>query len=163
MGRTVETAAVKADQPTTLYRLFDENDQLLYVGITGAELYRLRQHSGDKSWWQLAVRATFTHYATRQEAEEAEYKAIKEEGPAFNLAGVTNPRPPTTIAAQPAPLPRLVDDDELAETFDRHCRRNFKMSSAELIEAIRRGDIRRDDRRLKAIANFMRDDWFVPQ
>ena len=67
----------------TLYRFFDAAGDLLYVGCTAHGAARLAGH-GDKSWWPKVAQATFEHFATRDEAAQAEALAIKEETPRFN-------------------------------------------------------------------------------
>lgn len=69
---------------TALYRYFDEDDRLLYVGITKALRTRTAQHASRSSWSEFSVRSTITRYPTRREAEDAERLAIVEEKPLFN-------------------------------------------------------------------------------
>lgn len=71
--------------PTSLYRFFDADDQLLYVGITKRGRGRWDQHAKDKSWWHLVVRCEVEHYPDRPAAEAAEKAAIQAEHPRFNV------------------------------------------------------------------------------
>lgn len=88
--------------PTTLYRFFDERDQLLYVGIAGNPGRRFDQHAkgpDGKPWWPRVVRSTMEHFDTREAALAAEAAAIITEGPLHNVVhnrnpGVPLPRPP---------------------------------------------------------------------
>ncbi len=73
--------------PTTLYRLFDADDRLLYVGISLRLPRRIKEHSKDKPWWMDVTRSTFEHFPTRAEAQAAEAHAIIVENPAHNVAG----------------------------------------------------------------------------
>ncbi|MDX3109558.1 GIY-YIG nuclease family protein [Nonomuraea angiospora] len=77
---------------TTLYRFFDADGTLLYVGITDSPLGRHGQHAATQRWWHLVKTATFEHHPTRDLALAAETEAIKTEHPAFNAAGNDNPR-----------------------------------------------------------------------
>lgn len=72
-------------QKTTLYRYFDCDGQLLYVGITGNNLKRQSQHRRSAEWLDLAATATFQHYDDRASAEEAEKSAIRLECPVYNI------------------------------------------------------------------------------
>ena len=72
----------------TLYRFFDKDDRLLYVGISAKGADRLAQHAGDKDWFCYVTRATFEHYPTRKTALLAEAVAIKAEAPLYNVNGV---------------------------------------------------------------------------
>lgn len=66
-----------------LYRLFDSNSRLLYVGVTGNPQARLGQHKRrfgrDLDHW------TFQEYPGMTAVLQAEAQAITEESPAFNL------------------------------------------------------------------------------
>lgn len=72
---------------TTLYRFFDENDTLLYVGITIFMPQRARQHAKNSEWHRFATRAELEHFESREEALQAESIAIRTERPAYNIAG----------------------------------------------------------------------------
>lgn len=73
-------------EPTTLYRFFDENDLLLYVGISGNPGRRFAQHAGDKPWWNQVALSTMEHYDDRESALRAERQAIRNECPQYNVA-----------------------------------------------------------------------------
>ena len=75
------------EAPTALYRLYDAEDRLLYVGISGDLKERLKTHASLKPWWPDVVRKTVQWYATRADAAEAEIKAIGSERPLHNVAG----------------------------------------------------------------------------
>jgi predicted GIY-YIG superfamily endonuclease len=70
----------------TLYRFYDQNDQLLYVGITKFFEPRLKQHYKNADWFFETARVTLEHYQTRQDVERAESVAIKTEKPIYNIA-----------------------------------------------------------------------------
>lgn len=71
-------------QPTALYRWYDDNGQLLYVGITGSLAGRQDAHGRKSSWAEFAARSTVERYPERAAAEQAEVTAIKAERPLFN-------------------------------------------------------------------------------
>lgn len=71
---------------TTLYRHFDEQGTLLYVGISNDAIYRLKQHAGDKKCWVDDIASmTIERFATRSDAMIAEKNAIKNELPKYNI------------------------------------------------------------------------------
>lgn len=70
----------------TLYRFFDDEGVLLYVGITEAPLVRLDGHAAVQPWWHLVATASYEHFPTRAQARDAEVAAIQSEQPAFNVA-----------------------------------------------------------------------------
>ena len=82
-----------APERTALYRLYDVDDRLLYVGISENPERRWQTHSytARNTWWPRVARNDVTWHATRDEAAEAERKAIATEGPLFNIAGVPSP------------------------------------------------------------------------
>lgn len=85
------------DQPTALYRFFDGDDQLIYVGISNSALRRIAQHREAKAWFGSCTRVTFEHYPTRAEALEAERRAVAEENPRENI--LLRARRPSVLAA----------------------------------------------------------------
>lgn len=72
---------------TTVYRFYDEDWRLLYVGISKQIPMRLRSHNSEKPWWTDACTLTLEHYPTRHEALAAEAAAIVTENPVYNIAG----------------------------------------------------------------------------
>lgn len=73
-----------ASQQTTLYRVYDQAGQLLYVGISKNALKRFGEHSMSQPWWGDGTTVKMQHYPTRAEALAAEEAAIKSERPAHN-------------------------------------------------------------------------------
>jgi predicted GIY-YIG superfamily endonuclease len=70
---------------TVLYRFYNSQGSLLYIGITNNFDARLRQHLRDKPWAGQIARKTITTYATRQAALNAEVQAIRRERPRHNI------------------------------------------------------------------------------
>lgn len=77
--------------PTALYRYFDAEDQLLYIGITGDLAVREVTHIRDSSWMDFAARATIERHPTRRAALDAEREAIQAESPLFNVTHNDSP------------------------------------------------------------------------
>lgn len=73
-----------ADRAHTLYRLFDSEDNLLYVGVTFMLGNRLYEHS-KKHWWPDVARRELVMFENRREALEAEREAIRTEDPRHNI------------------------------------------------------------------------------
>lgn len=74
----------KSIQKTTLYRYFNSDDRLLYVGITGDNTKRQSQHKRNSFWFGEIAKATFQHFDNRGEAAQAEVTAIQNEQPLYN-------------------------------------------------------------------------------
>ena len=69
---------------TALYRHFDKDDQLLYVGISLNHVARLAQHRDGSHWYEEIAQVTIEWHGTRVEAELAESRAIGSESPKHN-------------------------------------------------------------------------------
>jgi DNA-binding transcriptional regulator YhcF (GntR family)/predicted GIY-YIG superfamily endonuclease len=77
--------------PTALYRLYDADDELLYVGISADPEGRWKQHSASATaagWWPQVTRKEVRWFPTREAADEAETAAIEAEHPLHNRAKV---------------------------------------------------------------------------
>lgn len=72
-------------QSNTLYRMFDSNGRLLYVGITAHPPARFRSHQEQKYWWERVTQITVQNFDSRAELEEAERVAIVTETPFYNV------------------------------------------------------------------------------
>ena len=67
-----------------LYRHFDSEGQLLYVGVSLNALGRLQEHRQTSHWSGSITRVDITHWRSRQDSLLAEQMAIKAEKPLFN-------------------------------------------------------------------------------
>ena len=70
---------------TYLYRHFDKEGNLLYVGISLSFTKRLKQHSDNSHWFDLITNVTIENFQNRSDALEAERVSIQKENPLFNL------------------------------------------------------------------------------
>jgi predicted GIY-YIG superfamily endonuclease len=80
-----------SDDITALYRLYDSENALLYVGITVSLRNRMVQHALCQPWWAQVARKTVAWYPDRQDAAAAELTAIKDECPRHNKVVRSNP------------------------------------------------------------------------
>lgn len=69
---------------TTLYRLYDLDGALLYVGITHQWAQRKHEHASRQPWWREVTSMAFEEFPTREEAAAAEFCAITTESPCYN-------------------------------------------------------------------------------
>ncbi len=94
-----------SQQPHVLYRFYDANDALLYVGITCNPTRRMEKHRGEKPWWTQVARISLEQYGDRQSVLAAERAAIGAERPLHNIrmngSGSTQP----TAVSAPGSLP----------------------------------------------------------
>lgn len=67
-----------------LYRFFDSNNDLLYVGITNDPVERFEWHAKNSMWWNYSTRREIEEKTSRRQAFRDETKAIKAERPIFN-------------------------------------------------------------------------------
>lgn len=70
---------------TKLYRHFDNNKKLLYVGISLNSVARLAQHRDAAHWFDDIATVTIETFSTREEALAAERNAIVNENPVCNI------------------------------------------------------------------------------
>ena len=80
-----ENTAV-SNKKTDLYRHFDSEGMLLYIGISFHTLFRLADHRGESSWYDNIRTVTIEKFPSREAAEQAERAAIKSELPKHNEA-----------------------------------------------------------------------------
>src|SRR5438132_2180190 len=74
-------------EPTAVYRFFDADDALLYIGISidPDERWKAHRYGTDRNGWpKEAVRRTIEWRDSRPEALKAEEEAIKAERPLYN-------------------------------------------------------------------------------
>lgn len=70
--------------PAWVYRIYDTQGRLIYVGETLNLVVRLAAH-GDKWWGTQIAKVKAKVYPNRGEAQAAERAAIKAERPRFNI------------------------------------------------------------------------------
>lgn len=157
-------------EPTYVYRFYDRDRALLYVGVTKAPKERFSQHAATKAWWGEVDRRELRLCASRTEALRREARAIREEEPRHNivvpalwvmdqLVDQVNRQRSGEVAA---PSWTLLDPEELVRLLNRQTKRHFKMPADVFVEAYRNGDIDRDDERLRFVANLIgAQDWIA--
>lgn len=69
---------------TALYRLYDAEHDLLYVGISRTPSERFKAHAHDKNWWHLVAFVDLTWFDSYAAARDAEIAAHLSERPPFN-------------------------------------------------------------------------------
>ena len=70
--------------PCELYKHYDANGDLLYVGITVSTIRRTREHIKRAEWYDQIVRIEISRFISREDAIKAEEVAIHVEKPRFN-------------------------------------------------------------------------------
>lgn len=89
--RLTDEFEITRQLPVFVYRLYDADGLLLYVGISSDLADRFGTHAGNKWWWPDVARRTAEGYSTREEALTAEDEAIRTEAPLFNRQGIDLP------------------------------------------------------------------------
>ena len=88
------------DRLHALYRFFDAEGRLLYIGISMNPPYRFGQHADDKPWWAEVARIAMETFPDRSAVLAAERRAIQTEQPLYNVVhNRTNKTP--AIPGQP--------------------------------------------------------------
>lgn len=78
---------------TGLYRHYDKDNNLLYVGISISSIARFGAHKSTSTWAYDSVKMTTEWFETRHEAQQAEKDAITKECPIYNIqhnTGIAN-------------------------------------------------------------------------
>lgn len=74
-----------SSKPTDVYRLYDVDGNLLYVGVAVNGYARLDAHKRYMHWWPLVARVVMTRYENRRVALAVEAVAIRDENPIHNV------------------------------------------------------------------------------
>jgi hypothetical protein len=72
---------------SAVYRLFNAEGLLLYVGCTNSMPQRWRGHSRTQPWWHEVESWTNHWFTTRAVAKSEESRAIARENPKYNIIG----------------------------------------------------------------------------
>lgn len=73
-----------------LYRQYDADGVLLYVGMSISTMTRLRGHKSTSHWFKSVVFIALERFETLEECAEAEKQAIRNEHPLFNQKCVSS-------------------------------------------------------------------------
>ena len=73
----------------TVYRAFDGDGGLLYVGYSSDVRRRIDRHRDSSRWFEFAAHFTFEDFPTQRMALQAEAKAIRTEYPEYNKSLAT--------------------------------------------------------------------------
>lgn len=93
---------------TSLYRHFDKDGRLLYVGISHSFMARLSRHASASHWyWDIAT-VSVEHHRSRDHALYAEALAIRDENPIHNVVRPV-PLDPDATTILPYSEPRLLN------------------------------------------------------
>lgn len=76
-----------------LYRHYDSNFELLYVGITDVLSRRTSEHEAGADWFESVTRTTVEYFTSRDRALRGERLAIAMERPIHNVRRDTGPLP----------------------------------------------------------------------
>ena len=71
--------------PHYLYRHYDANNNLLYIGITKDIAVRTNEHKRTSRWIKLSSRIELENHKGTYAAAHAEERAIKKERPIYNI------------------------------------------------------------------------------
>jgi excinuclease UvrABC nuclease subunit len=85
------------DNKCALYRHFNAEGVLLYVGISLRPFSRFKEHKTHSGWADQIANMAIEYFPTRTEAMAAETKAVQEEEPLHNIR-LRKPKPMVRIA-----------------------------------------------------------------
>lgn len=95
-----------------VYRMYDADDRLLYVGCSSSWPLRLDAHR-TKDWFTDVSRVALAHYSDKRSALSAERLAQRDEDPIHNIVCHGSPAPPR---ARPRPQTRTTTPLRMALT-----------------------------------------------
>ena len=104
----------REEKPTALYRFFDSDNRLLYVGISFQLGMRMSRHRNSRRWREIA-RIELTWHENRTAAAAAEDAAIKTESPLWNVCGTPKHGRPHKFLAVVDILQRQIDSGRWPE------------------------------------------------
>jgi len=87
-----------------LYRFFDAEDVLLYIGLTTNPPARLKKHRDEKPWWQEIRQMHVEYHPTISALQAAEREAITNEKPKYNVQHNRGNRPQNPVANHCEPM-----------------------------------------------------------
>jgi ribosome-binding protein aMBF1 (putative translation factor) len=122
--------------PTALYRLFGDDDALLYIGISETFGRRWQEHARSQPWWPEVRRQSLDWHPDRQSAEDAEEKAVKDEHPRYNVTYNLGDSGTRSRPLEPRVHAILLRHGKLA----RKLRREHGISQADLAASMRAMD-----------------------
>lgn len=79
------------DMPTSVYRCYDDQGHLLYVGMSVDPVKRIASHRRYAVWLPRMARWTTEWFPDRATARAEELRAMREESSAHNQEGLTMP------------------------------------------------------------------------
>jgi predicted GIY-YIG superfamily endonuclease len=84
--RVCDACVLKHDD-WVVYRYFDEDGAILYIGCTNDQFGRMEQHRMSSPWWHEVRSFTAERHSTQAEARASESSAIYAEYPLYNVRG----------------------------------------------------------------------------
>lgn len=87
----------------TLYRYFDAEGTLLYIGVTSRINRRMREHYESSAWFAKVTRCEFEQFPDRKSVLDAERNAILSENPLHNNHHKPRSRCRSTFDENPEP------------------------------------------------------------
>ena len=76
---------IEINMTKILYRHYDENDRLLYIGVSNSFFERLSNHKNHSHWFEKVTKIHLEHFDSQEDLLIAEKKAIKKEKPLHNI------------------------------------------------------------------------------
>lgn len=94
-----------------VYRYYDADGVLLYVGVSASTINRLSQHRLTAEWFGAWTHMTREKFSNRDQALRAEAQAILKEKPKYNVAGAVDLVKKKNPDIAPAIRRQPLDDD----------------------------------------------------
>ena len=117
---------------TVVYRHYDAEGRLLYVGAARSFGNRTQTHLREAEWVSQSVRAEAVFYPTREEALDAEMAAIRSEKPIYNAVrnGRSLAKPPKRATKPPVETVLKVSRDAFRSRWAEYLRGKYESAYA---------------------------------
>jgi hypothetical protein len=119
---------------THLYRHFNKDGALLYVGISINALCRLKRHEDVSSWFDEIHRVDIERFSSREAALTAECEAIKRETPLHNVRHNRHTKADPTVTNRHLGLTRV-------ELFAKICKPVYTIEQVAVELGVRRSTV----------------------
>lgn len=140
-----------------VYRGFDGADRLLYVGSTNDVTTRIKTHKASSAWAVYMARHTVEEFDSKEDADQAEARAIAEEHPRWNITGRSAGHPEGFATSQQQAA-WLRPEREVAQNVKR-LRADVNRTRAKLRRLLL--DLRIEESIVDAISNGMFGDSYT--
>jgi len=136
-GDMVEEVTPQEGPMYAVYRMFNIQKELIYIGCTGRLAKRFHQHAQIKDWASEIATVAVTWYQDRQEAFTAEGQGIFDEAPKYNMK---RGDPKTWLDPEYTPCPKCGTPKQRQSAYCKPCTNQYRAAKALADGKVPRGE-----------------------